>query len=154
MYQQEKQKRHLFSVKLSKLLFGGALLLAASTAAYADVNDRANNSHANSSSVVVQERGVVGTVVDQAGHPIAGASVKVKDATSYTITDNDGKFTLADIPEGAVLIISYVGMRQRNKVGTQKQLHSIGRERCTNGRGRSRLCSQKKANLPFGIFHQ
>ena len=52
---------------------------------------------------------VNGTVVDNAGEPIIGATVRVKNSQSGTATDLDGKFELS-VPKGSTLIISYVGM--------------------------------------------
>lgn len=58
----------------------------------------------------VQQKGnVTGLVEDQVG-PVAGASVVVKGATIGTITDMDGKFTLENVPRGAVIVISFVGL--------------------------------------------
>ena len=39
---------------------------------------------------------ITGTVVDEKGEPIIGASIVVKGKSHGTITDFDGKFTLAD----------------------------------------------------------
>ena len=52
---------------------------------------------------------VNGTVVDNAGEPIIGATVRVKNSQNGTATDLDGKFEL-NVPKGSTLIISYVGM--------------------------------------------
>lgn len=55
---------------------------------------------------------ITGTVVDNTGEPIIGATIVVRgDASKGTVTDYDGKFTLTNIPENAVLEISYVGMK-------------------------------------------
>ena len=51
---------------------------------------------------------VTGTIVDETGEPIIGASILEKGTTNGTITDFDGNFTL-DVSEGAMLEISYVG---------------------------------------------
>lgn len=51
-----------------------------------------------------------GTVVDQSGEPLIGVSVKVKDASSGTVTDLNGKFSF-DAPKGATLEISYIGYK-------------------------------------------
>lgn len=50
-----------------------------------------------------------GTIVDATGEPIIGASVVVQGTTNGTITDFDGKFSLTDVPKGAVLNISFIG---------------------------------------------
>ena len=54
---------------------------------------------------------VSGTVVDESGEPIIGASVKVKDTTLGVATNLEGKFTLDNVPRTArELIVSYIGM--------------------------------------------
>ena len=42
---------------------------------------------------------VTGTVVDEKGEPVIGASVVLKGESQGTITDIDGKFILTDVPE-------------------------------------------------------
>ena len=54
-------------------------------------------------------RKVMGTIADEKGEPIIGASVLVKGTTMGTITDFDGKYKLDDVPEDAVISISYIG---------------------------------------------
>ena len=55
------------------------------------------------------QRTVTGTVVDEMGESIIGASVKVANAPVGVITDFDGKFTLKVPSKTKQLIISYVG---------------------------------------------
>lgn len=62
---------------------------------------------------------VTGTVVDEDGQPIPGATVLIEGANTGTVTDIDGKFTL-DAEEGAVLLISFIGYEsQRITIGNQ-----------------------------------
>jgi len=49
-----------------------------------------------------------GTVVDEKGEVLIGVSVQVKGASTGTITDVDGNFSL-DAPSGATLAFSYIG---------------------------------------------
>ena len=51
---------------------------------------------------------ITGTVVDDLGTPLAGASVVEKGTTNGTQTDFDGNFSL-EVNEGATLVFSYVG---------------------------------------------
>jgi TonB-linked SusC/RagA family outer membrane protein len=64
--------------------------------------------------VIAQNKQVSGTVVDEAGMPVIGASIGVKgDASIGTVTDLDGKFTL-NVPASAkALTIRYLGMTDR-----------------------------------------
>src|SRR5690625_4054740 len=52
---------------------------------------------------------VNGTVTDQDGEPLIGVNIQVKGSSKGTATDFDGRFTLEDVDENAVLVISYVG---------------------------------------------
>lgn len=49
-----------------------------------------------------------GKVTDDAGEPLIGAAVKVKNSNTGAITGNDGRFSLSVAP-GAYLTITYVG---------------------------------------------
>lgn len=55
-----------------------------------------------------QERTVTGTVVDEKGEPIIGATVREKGKTSGTVTDLDGNFSL-QLTTGQEITVSYVG---------------------------------------------
>lgn len=62
-------------------------------------------------SIVTAQTQVRGTVVDDAGEPVIGATIQIKgDATRGTITDADGRFTLL-APANETLIVSYVGYK-------------------------------------------
>ena len=69
------------------------------------------SAHENASMSIQQQKGntVQGTVVDQNGEPVIGATVRVKGSKAGTVTDLDGKFTLtnADGP----IEISYIGYK-------------------------------------------
>lgn len=55
---------------------------------------------------------VKGTVVDESGEPVIGASVAIKgDSGNGVITDIDGKFTLSAIANKITLEISYIGYK-------------------------------------------
>ena len=69
---------------------------------------------------------VTGTIVDNTGEPVIGATVRVKDAkngVNGTTSDLDGKFVLT-APRGATLFVSYIGMNtQEVKVTGNGELH-------------------------------
>lgn len=58
---------------------------------------------------VQQEKRVSGTVTSE-GEPLPGVSVQVKGASSGTITDLDGKYSI-ETPANGVLVFRFVGMR-------------------------------------------
>lgn len=69
-----------------------------------------------------QKKIITGTVVDPNGEAVIGANVVVKGTTNGTITDIDGKFSL-EVPEGAMLLVSYIGYGDyETKVGNQSNL--------------------------------
>ena len=48
-----------------------------------------------------------GVVLDNTGESVIGASVKVLGTKMGTVTDMDGKFTLANVAKGATIEICY-----------------------------------------------
>lgn len=54
---------------------------------------------------------VTGRVVNNtSSESLAGALVAIKGGTGKTLTDANGRFSLANVPSGSVLVVSYVGM--------------------------------------------
>ena len=69
------------------------------------------------STKVTQQTGktVTGKVVDVNGGPVIGATIVVQgDETKGTVTDVDGNYVLTNVPENAILDITYVGMQPQN----------------------------------------
>ena len=58
--------------------------------------------------VVVAQTQVRGTVVDESGVPIIGATIQIKGTSQGTVTDIDGDFTLS-APANGTLVVTYVG---------------------------------------------
>ncbi|MDR0331919.1 MAG: SusC/RagA family TonB-linked outer membrane protein [Dysgonamonadaceae bacterium] len=58
--------------------------------------------------VVMAQTQVRGTVVDEYGDPVIGATVQIRGTTQGTATDLDGVFTLS-APANGMLVVSYVG---------------------------------------------
>jgi len=60
------------------------------------------------SEVVFAQEIIKGTITDENGEPLPGATIQEKGTTNGTITDVEGGFTLS-VPEDAILTISFVG---------------------------------------------
>lgn len=54
------------------------------------------------------KKSIKGTVFDEKGESVIGASVKVKNTTTGTITDVDGYFTL-EVPDNSVIEVAFMG---------------------------------------------
>ena len=61
--------------------------------------------------VAQQKKTVKGVVKDGSGEAVIGANVVIKGTTTGSITDFDGNFVLDNVPDNAVLQISYIGYR-------------------------------------------
>ncbi len=102
----------------------------------------------------LQQRKVTGKVTDASGEPLPGVTVLIKGTTNGTVTNFDGEYTIANVPEGATLQFSFVGMKsQEIVVGSQTsidvvlQADAIGIEEVVAvGYG-----TQKKINLTGAI---
>lgn len=53
---------------------------------------------------------ITGKVTDRNGIPLPSVTVVVKGTTSGTITDNDGNYSIGNVPSNGVLVFSFVGM--------------------------------------------
>ena len=60
--------------------------------------------------VASAQKRVTGQVLDADGNPLIGATVRVEGVQKVTMTDDNGKFTLTDVPASAkTLQVSYIG---------------------------------------------
>jgi TonB-linked SusC/RagA family outer membrane protein len=112
--------------------------------------------HEDSEMVSVQQQNSVnGKVTDESGQPLPGVTVLIKGTTNGTVTNNDGNYTLTNIPENATLNFSFVGMKaQEIRVGNQTTINvtlvadAIGIEEViATGYG-----TQKKSDLTGSVF--
>jgi TonB-linked SusC/RagA family outer membrane protein len=61
-----------------------------------------------------QNKSISGTVTDENNEPVAGASVSVKNTTTGTITDFNGKYTI-NAPDNATLVFSLLGYTSKEE---------------------------------------
>ncbi|MEN8123316.1 MAG: carboxypeptidase-like regulatory domain-containing protein, partial [Bacteroidota bacterium] len=74
--------------------------------------------------VQLQQKSISGKVTDEYGEPLPGVTVLIKGTTQGTVTNMDGNYTLSDIPDGAILHFSFVGMlTQEIEVGSQTSIN-------------------------------
>ena len=67
---------------------------------------------------------VSGTIIDENGVALPGASIKIKGTTMAVISNSDGSFVLKNVDENAILVISYLGYADR-EVRAKTQLGAI-----------------------------
>jgi TonB-dependent starch-binding outer membrane protein SusC len=68
---------------------------------------------------------IKGSVTDENGDPLPGASVTVEGTTSGTVTDVDGNYAIS-VPEGSILVFSYIGFEsQRVAIDNKTELNVI-----------------------------
>ncbi|MBN2807256.1 MAG: SusC/RagA family TonB-linked outer membrane protein, partial [Prolixibacteraceae bacterium] len=76
-----------------------------------------------------QRHAIGGKVTDQSGNALPGVTIVVKGSTNGTITDIDGAYLLNNVPDGATLVYSFVGMLTRElKVEGNAALNVVLRE--------------------------
>lgn len=78
---------------------------------------------------------VTGTVTDEKGAPLIGASVRIKGKQVGVATDLNGAFSLKDVENNAILIVSYTGYITREipltgqsqlKITLKQQINDLG----------------------------
>ncbi len=103
---------------------------------------------------MTRQKSISGTLTDENGEPLPGVTVFVKGTTNGTITDMDGKYIVPDVPVGATLVFSFIGMlSQEVEVGNQTTMNVIMLEETVGldevvviGYG-----TQKKVNLTSAV---
>lgn len=71
----------------------------------------------------IKNKKISGTIIDENGEPVIGATVSVDETLVGTITDINGQYTL-EVPEGASLTVSYLGyLPQKVKTGNQSSIN-------------------------------
>ncbi len=118
------QKNVSFDVKNERIETVLSRVFSGSDVSFRVINNRVflkSNKKPESSvaaeSKTAQQQGktITGTIVDTFGEPVIGATVIVQgDPAKGTVTDIDGNYTLAGVPENATLVISYVGMQTQS----------------------------------------
>ncbi|WP_025864985.1 TonB-dependent receptor [Prolixibacter bellariivorans] len=61
--------------------------------------------------IAQQQHTISGKVTDTSGEPLPGVTIVVKGTTNGTVTGPDGYYTIGNVPENAVLIFSFIGMK-------------------------------------------
>jgi TonB-linked SusC/RagA family outer membrane protein len=75
---------------------------------------------------VQQSKTIKGKVINGAGEPMPGVTVAVKGTSSGTITDIDGNYSVTQLPDQAVLVFSFIGMKtQEVSVGNKTVLNVV-----------------------------
>lgn len=70
----------------------------------------------SNSAAWAQGRTVTGKVTDPAGTALPGVSVQLKGTQRGTNTDADGKYSLANVPDNATLVLSFIGYTSQEVV--------------------------------------
>lgn len=97
---------------------------------------------------------IKGKVTDSSGQPLPGVAAVIKGTNSGTITDFDGNYTLANVPDNATLVFSFVGMKTqevpvagKTSISVKMQEETIGIEEVVAvGYG-----TQKKVNMTGSV---
>jgi TonB-linked SusC/RagA family outer membrane protein len=58
-------------------------------------------------------RKITGKVTDTTGGALPGVTVAIKGTTTGVITDNNGNYSLSNVPDNAVLVFSFVGLKNQ-----------------------------------------
>ena len=68
---------------------------------------------------------ISGIIVDDKGEPVIGASIAVQGTTLGTITNLDGEYTLANVPENSEVTVSFIGYKTLIFKANDKSLANI-----------------------------
>lgn len=91
---------------------GKYILLSDKRKAFFDSPSFPDGSHLQPQS----ENVVEGKVTDERGEPLPGVTILIKNTTVGTTTGVDGTYRLANVPAGAILRFSFIGMQSHEEV--------------------------------------
>lgn len=116
MFSKMKSSRGIFILAWSFFLMNSSLALSAKTESR--VNTAVNEQ------IVQQQKLISGTVTDEKGEPIIGASIAVKGSNRGTVSDQNGRFSI-QASMGSIVEISYIGFDKQEIKITQKNTYEI-----------------------------
>ncbi len=115
-------KKPLRIIKFILLLLVAFALQVTNTVNGEEINYLSDEVHSLEQSQ--QQRTITGTVSDPDGQPLPGVTVLVKGTTRGTVTNNDGEYTITNVPADAALVFQFVGMQSEEiEVGDQMQIN-------------------------------
>ncbi|WP_321287372.1 TonB-dependent receptor [uncultured Sunxiuqinia sp.] len=91
-----------------------------------------NQSTDPNQSLTNQQVSQVSGVVSDSQGPLPGVTIVVKGTTQGTVTDLDGKYTISNLPDNAVLVFSFVGMKPK-EVPARKSTINVTMEESSIG---------------------
>lgn len=74
--------------------------------------------------VSAQTKTIRGTVKDESGQPLAGATINGRGTRISTVTDSSGSFRI-QVPDNTILIVSYTGMETRELTAAGTDIHIV-----------------------------
>ena len=80
-----------------------------------------------------QSREIRGKVTNTAGEPIPGATIVIKGTSQGIISDENGNYILPKVPEGSILVFTFVGMKSREVPSQGKSVIDVKLEEETIG---------------------
>ena len=110
-------------ILLACMLIFSTISVLASRLDKQDVFNTTTTKLKNNEFGLTQQRVVTGTVYDETGESLPGATIKVEGKERGAVTNNEGKYTIQVNSDTEVLIVSYIGyISQKIVVGNKKQL--------------------------------
>lgn len=65
-----------------------------------------------------QQISAQGRVVDERGEPLSGATIRVSGSSRAVLSDSNGHFGFSALPEGTVLVITFIGYQEQQRSAT------------------------------------
>ncbi len=81
--------------------------------------------------IVNKQQGVKkiqGKITDSSGAPLPGLTVQIKGTAQGTVTDTNGDYNLSNVPDNAVLVFSFVGMKTQEIPATGRTIIHVTME--------------------------
>lgn len=124
----KKFKKYFFDslslTKISKLKYSAVFLIAFGLMSSSITVKADTNSSVKGVSEAKQNGNIQGTIKDESGEAIIGATIRVKSSSKATISDIDGNFSI-EAQKGDILEVSYMGYENQIVNITDKNNYDI-----------------------------
>lgn len=111
----KRLSRYFLYVILLQMAFIDSTFAVNIHAPFMDIDDVPVKLNRMNSTLDLLDVAIRGTVIDQNGNPIPGATVSIPGTTIGTATDLDGKYSIS-VPEGSTLVFSFIGFETQSIV--------------------------------------
>ena len=122
----KNRKKFLYHSRLRRIAIPMIFMF---TLSIISISLNANNLNHDLLYEIDQQQTIKGVVVDQQNSPLPGVTIVLKGTTIGTVSNENGEYSLSNIPQNSTIVFSFVGMvTQEVYVGNESVINVVMQE--------------------------